>query len=80
MKIIGDNSEEIIEKLCDNELLMNDGICDDKSNTYQCNFDGGDCCKDDTIKDFCLLCQCFSKYFSGNLELVFSISLLISAV
>ena len=41
-------------------VLMNDGICDDKSNTYQCNFDGGDCCKDDTIKDFCLLCQCFS--------------------
>ena len=57
-----DASEETLQKLCPYEFLMNDGICDDKSNTYQCDFDGGDCCRKDSIMDLCLQCQCFSKY------------------
>ena len=25
--------------------VYGDGICDEKMNIYECNFDGGDCCK-----------------------------------
>ena len=30
--------------VCYNTDTVGDGICDDQTNNYQCNFDGGDCC------------------------------------
>ena len=42
---------------------MGDEICDDDANVFECDFDGGDCCGTDSIKDFCLQCQCYSKYW-----------------
>ena len=29
--------------------VYGDGICDEKMNIYECNFDGGDCCKAVTL-------------------------------
>ena len=27
-----------------NDMTYNNGLCDEKNNIYECNFDGGDCC------------------------------------
>ena len=37
------------------------GICDDKLNTPQCNFDGGDCCSGDTTTENCKTCLCYEE-------------------
>ena len=56
-------NEKIIEKKCKHDKIMGDEICDDDANVFECDFDGGDCCGADSIKDFCLQCQCYSKYW-----------------
>lgn len=38
--------------------LSGDGLCDDKDNVEQCNYDGGDCCLIGIFTDFCLACIC----------------------
>ena len=35
-----------------------DGYCDDQYNVIQCNFDGGDCCREDIKRDYCTECIC----------------------
>ena len=40
--------------------LIGDGICDDESNNIDCGFDGGDCCLDLVVTDFCSECQCLN--------------------
>ena len=52
-------NEDKIEKICQHDKIVNDNICDDEANVYECDFDGGDCCAEESIKDFCLQCQCF---------------------
>lgn len=48
-----------------NEALIGDGFCDDKYNTMDCNFDGGDCCLENSDGDavsseeFCIDCICY---------------------
>ncbi len=37
---------------------MRDGVCDDSSNTAECLFDGGDCCKPHKVRTLCLNCTC----------------------
>jgi hypothetical protein len=38
---------------------IDDGICDDESNTEPCQYDGGDCCLvDHTITSVCTICLC----------------------
>lgn len=41
------------------ESWISDGICDDKTNIESCNFDGGDCCSEDSIMAFCDECICY---------------------
>ena len=65
-----DYNEKIVEKrtkevetrnkepVCDFEEILNDGFCDDEANTYNCDFDGGDCCKDPKNTQHCLQCRC----------------------
>ena len=54
-------NEEKIEKVCRRHKQIGDGICDDESNVYECDFDGGDCCATNSIMDFCLQCQCYGN-------------------
>ena len=37
---------------------LGDGVCDDKANEPWCYYDLGDCCKKDSIFDFCQECRC----------------------
>ena len=37
---------------------IGDGSCDDSTNIEDCNFDGGDCCLEFVVKDFCYECCC----------------------
>ena len=45
--------------------MIGDGFCDDKYNTMDCNFDGGDCCLENSDGDavsseeFCIDCICY---------------------
>ena len=45
-------------QICAETKLVGDGICDDNTNTPECAFDGGDCCRKDTVKDLCTDCKC----------------------
>ena len=37
---------------------IGNGYCDDENNNDECNFDGGDCCLDNVLTDYCTKCQC----------------------
>ena len=43
---------------CNPSGWVGDGICDDLTNTMQCNYDGGDCCLDPVNTQYCSECQC----------------------
>ena len=38
--------------------LIGDGFCDDETNNVDCGFDGGDCCLDSVVTNFCSECEC----------------------
>ena len=38
-----------------------DGYCDDENNNPGCEWDGGDCCKENIKKTYCKDCKCFCK-------------------
>ena len=44
---------------------VGDGICDDITNIFECDYDGGDCCMSDIIlevnTDLCTECLCYSN-------------------
>ena len=44
---------------CGEEAWKGDGLCDDFNNNPGCDFDGGDCCGDDVVTDYCAKCECF---------------------
>ena len=35
-----------------------DGYCDDQNNVEECQWDGGDCCLDTVLTDYCDDCAC----------------------
>ena len=37
---------------------IGDGSCDDENNNLECNWDGGDCCGDNVMAQYCLVCGC----------------------
>ena len=43
---------------CDHKSWVGDGDCDDEANTPGCYYDGGDCCLENVITDFCNSCEC----------------------
>ena len=47
-------------------VWVGDGQCDDYSNTPDCNYDGGDCCKEDIHDLYCQLCECKSSAVNKN--------------
>ena len=40
------------------EQNIADGYCDDKNNVEECQWDGGDCCLDTVLTDYCEDCAC----------------------
>ena len=38
--------------------MIGDGFCDDETNNVDCGFDGGDCCLDSVVTNFCSECEC----------------------
>ena len=43
------------------ESWISDDSCDDVNNNQLCNYDGGDCCGANVIKQYCIDCDCLSK-------------------
>ena len=41
---------------------IGDGYCDDQNNVEGCQFDGGDCCIQPLVTDYCTECECHSKF------------------
>ena len=62
----GENNFTTTIKPCNFHSLhwIGDGYCDDDANNLECNFDGGDCCGDDAITDYCLECQCLELNYT----------------
>jgi hypothetical protein len=40
------------------DTLLGDGFCNDETNTEECQYDAGDCCKNKTIVNVCENCTC----------------------
>ena len=38
-----------------------DGYCDDDNNNFACNWDGGDCCREEINTTFCKECKCLDS-------------------
>ena len=56
----------LVDLGCDLIKLVGDGVCNDETNTANCNFDGGDCCLNVINKEYCSECTCFLKEFCGT--------------
>jgi hypothetical protein len=52
-----EKSDEPIES-CINDVV-GDGVCDDRQNIPECNYDEGDCCLIPRIMKFCEDCECY---------------------
>ena len=48
------------QKSCplDFQMWNGDAICDDETNIFECDYDGGDCCGPEANLDYCILCEC----------------------
>ena len=44
---------------CPHPQWIGDSLCDDKTNTPDCDYDGGDCCGYNVNTDFCSDCKCY---------------------
>ncbi len=54
----GNLSSNLDQCFQEDQMLIGDGICDDKSNIDECFFDGGDCCLTEIVAFFCTDCIC----------------------
>ena len=54
-----------LNEVCDNEFhpLVGNGFCNDETNNFKCNFDGGDCCGLCILKDHSALKMLLSINF-----------------
>ena len=43
------------------ESWISDDSCDDLNNNQFCNYDGGDCCGANVVKQYCIDCDCLGK-------------------
>ena len=46
---------------CEYPHFINNGYCEDFSNTEECEFDGGDCCLEEIITTSCEVCMCYNS-------------------
>ena len=45
---------------------IGDGYCDDDNNNAACSYDGGDCCGDTIIMNYCTACQCLDPDYTHH--------------
>ena len=67
---------------CDSPDLIGDGFCNDETNNFDCDNDGGDCCVN-VNTEFCSDCNClgsgvitspgFPENYANNLDLTWLI-------
>ena len=53
-------------KGCHFPLLVRDGHCNDETNNFNCNFDGGDCCYSYVSKFYCTSCKCLTGNYGQS--------------
>ena len=46
---------------CPKPHWIGDGACDDLTNIAECDFDGNDCCQDNSSFSFCQICACLES-------------------
>ena len=46
--------------------LIHDGICDDQNNNEECDWDGFDCCLENSNVEFCDKCLCHLDDVNNN--------------
>ena len=51
---------------CPEPDFIGDSICDDITNIAECNYDGGDCCRNDSLMLYCHQCTCYEYYNTEN--------------
>ena len=66
MWLIGDNDTRQYTLLltilgCHEPAWVGDGMCDDLTNTLECNYDGGDCCGTNIVTTECNICVCLDE-------------------
>ena len=44
---------------CETRSILNDVYCDDNANTFECNYDRGDCCGSNVSIEYCNECVCY---------------------
>ena len=49
---------------CAFPYYQGDNYCDDENNNANCDYDGGDCCRNNVNTTFCTQCQCLDPAFS----------------
>ena len=49
-------------KTCPEPDFVGDSICDDITNIFECDYDGGDCCSQDSLNLYCEACICYQVY------------------
>ena len=49
-------------KTCPEPDFVGDSICDDITNIFECDYDGGDCCSQDSLDLYCEACLCYQVY------------------
>ena len=54
-----------------NTSLINNGFCDDETNTAECNYDSGDCCGIGVDTQYCSECTCHNSNVSVSGESIF---------
>ena len=54
----------ISPSICEFPQWVSDGYCDDYTNTAECEYDGGDCCLEETITVSCQECICHDSGMS----------------
>ena len=52
--------------VCQQQNLVSNGFCNDETNIEECAYDGGDCCGDCIVKDYCTNCSCIEDFKTKN--------------
>ena len=50
--------------------VKEDAFCDDENNNAGCNWDGGYCCGDNVLTNYCTHCECLDPEFQGMFLLI----------
>ena len=53
------SSDALLFSGCPHPHWIGDGVCDDKTNIGECDYDGGDCCGYNVNTGFCSDCKCY---------------------